>query len=73
MTEINPRITLQNLEGHAWRVTLEMQDMGDGQSIAFTLLVSKQDVTVGQLQNQALKQARDLIGSMLMGEGTPYS
>lgn len=74
MNLIQPRLTIQNTDAGQWLVTLDMNDMGDGQQLCITLLLPKDPAApAAQLQRQVLQRAHCLIGDMLEGRGTPES
>ena len=54
METLQPRITLQNLEGPQWQLRIE-HDFGNGERIDFTALVRKdRTVPLPQLVDEAL-------------------
>lgn len=61
-------ITIENATQGFWLVTYEQPDMAQGQSMRFTLLISRrQDMTVSELEKQALLAARKYLDDSLAG------
>jgi len=69
METINPRITIQNAEGAHWHVTLELE-LSPRERIAATVLITKADMPVSQLEAQARSRAIELLQKGLQRIGT---
>ena len=56
MNNLKQRMTVQNVEGTEWAITWE-QEFSERESMSFTVLVPKGNLTVVQLQRAALQEA----------------
>lgn len=59
----DPRITVQNTDGNSWQVTAEGLSSGEHglEAITFTVLLPRSNVGMGELTNQAVRRAIELL------------
>ena len=64
MKILNQRMTVQNIEGTEWSITWE-QEFNENETLSFTVLMPKSNLTVVQLQRAVLQEALDKIQRVL--------
>lgn len=58
---LNPRIEIQNLEGHQWQVRL-VHDFGNGEQLDVTVQLPKQpDLRMGALEAAVVSRAQEVL------------
>ena len=63
MRTLNPKVTLQNLEGQEWLVSIE-HDFGGLERVVLTVRVPKGDRALSRIQRDAFDRAQLLLSEL---------